>query len=245
MDKFKMLPSRDEKLLITLNPRRVRKILLFVVIGFFFAHLLTQFSQYFLGDYPLKGMLSRLFNVDREDSIPTLYSVCGLLFSSILLGLIAYTTAQTSKSKYTLHWFSLALIFLCLSIDEASSLHERLIIPLRSLLNTSGFLFYAWVIPGVIFVAAFLLVFRNFILALSKQIRNLFLLAGTFFVSGAIGVELIGGFWHDVYGMENFAYAIIVAVEEFLEMSGVLIFIYALILHLSSLVKTLYISLES
>ncbi|MEO0374004.1 MAG: hypothetical protein AAF329_05130, partial [Cyanobacteria bacterium P01_A01_bin.17] len=63
-------------------------------------------------------------------------------------------------------------------------------------------------------------------------------------VLGGIGVELLGGFCHVFVGMENFDYAIIVAVDEFLEMSGVLIFIYALILHLSSLVKTLSISLE-
>lgn len=217
----------------------------FLVFGFLVAHVGFQFSRYFLGDYPLREILSGLFDVNEENSLPTVYSVYGLLVSSILLGLVAYATSKIPKARYINHWYSLSFVFLLLSIDEANSLHEILIFPVRTLLNTSGALFYAWVIPGSAFVFVFLLVYRRFILDLPRRIRQLFLLSGTIFISGTIGLELIGGFWHDSYGVDNFTYAMIVAVEEFLEMAGILVFIYSLLLHLSSLFKTLQISFEN
>ena len=46
---------------------------------------------------------------------------------------------------------------------------------------------------------------------------------------GAIGVELIGGRYLELHGVENLTYAMITTVEESLEMAGVIIFIWALL----------------
>jgi len=72
-----------------------------------------------------------------------------LLIASILLSFIASAHKKTN-SPYVL-WAILAAIFLFFSIDEISSIHESLTAPVREIFNTSGLLFFAWVIPYGIF----------------------------------------------------------------------------------------------
>ena len=45
------------------------------------------------------------------------------------------------------------MIFVALSLDEAASIHERALVPLRRALSPTGVLTFAWVIPGALFVA--------------------------------------------------------------------------------------------
>lgn len=87
----------------------------------------------------------RLFNVDKEMNIPTLYSSCAMIFASLLLGLIAYV--HFNKSEKYLAWAGLSAIFLFLALDEMTELHEMLVGPVRNSLNTTGILYFAWVIP--------------------------------------------------------------------------------------------------
>lgn len=91
-------------------------------------------------------------------------------------------------SRYNDYWKFLSLIFLYLSLDEACSIHEISMSPLKAALNASGFLSFAWVIPASIFLAIFLLVFLRFIKALPQKTRSLFIKAGTLYVSGALGM---------------------------------------------------------
>ena len=55
-------------------------------------------------------------------------------------------------------WTRLALVFVYLSLDEALSFHERLNRPVRDLLDTSGALYYAWVIPYALFALGLLFI---------------------------------------------------------------------------------------
>jgi hypothetical protein len=57
--------------------------------------------------------------------------------------------------------------------------------------------------------------------------------SGALFVGGALGMEFVQG-WHDgLYGMDGTT-ALITTVEEVLEMSGVTVFVYALLSRLGS-----------
>ena len=49
------------------------------------------------------------------------------------------------------------------------------------------------------------------------------------FIGGAIGVELIGGRYAELNGPKNLMYSMIVAIEESLEMGGLIVFIWALL----------------
>ncbi|MFP8877143.1 MAG: hypothetical protein VCB99_09590 [Myxococcota bacterium] len=66
--------------------------------------------------------------------------------------------------------------------------------------------------------------------ALPSKIRFLFILAALIYVGGAVGVERATD-WYDVHDLlDTLAYNLWTAVEETMEMAGVIVFIYALLL---------------
>lgn len=224
------VPSRQ--VAVHLSPRRTLRFLLFVILGLNLASIVGQLTKYFLPNYFLRDRLAWLFYLDAEKNIPSLYSVSTLLFCSILLATIAYVK-KVAGNRYVSYWGALSIIFLYLSWDEAVSIHEKLIDPLRSMLNATGFFHFTWVIPGSIFVLLCLLGFWRFLGVLPKKTRRLFLIAGTFYVAGAIGIEMINGYHASVYGEQNIVYAILTTLEESFEMLGIAVFIYALLSYMS------------
>ncbi len=187
-------------------------------------------------------MLVDNFNVNNEKSFPTMYSVYTLQICSILLASIAYLT-KLNQGKFVRHWQVLSLIFLYLSFDEALSFHERATDPLRSMLGTTGFLRFAWVIPAFILVIIFLISYLSFLIALPKKIRNLFLISGSIFLTGALIMEMVGGKVLTVFS-SGIEYTLVVTCEEFLEMLGIVIFIYALLSYLKSKLINIKISFD-
>lgn len=113
---------------------------------------------YFDHDY-IHGLIP-LFRFSNEANVPTLYSSFALLFSSILLTIIAI--AHRKNGSAYLWWLGLAMIFLFLSIDEIASIHELLGKPVRESLGTSGLLFYAWLIPYGIALIVFVVTYSIF-----------------------------------------------------------------------------------
>ena len=126
-------------------------------------------------------------------------------------------------------WFGLSVIFLFLSIDEIASIHERLIKPTKEAFNTSGLLYYAWIIPYGIALIVFVMVYLKFLFELPKNTMVLFLVSGVTFISGAIGFEMLGGRQAELYGANNMLYSFYYTCEESLEMIGIAIFIYTLL----------------
>jgi hypothetical protein len=141
------------------------------------------------------------------------------LFCSILLVNIAISN-KLRDARYAFHWKVLAILFLCLSIDEAVVIHERLFN-----FKGEGFFYFLWVIPGTVFVLVFVTLFLKFLNHLPEKTRFQFIIAGTLFVSGALGMELVDGYYNDIYGWENMTYSLLTSFEEFLEMLGVVVFI--------------------
>ncbi len=185
---------------------------------------------YFNHDY-VHGLIP-LFNFDAEKNIPTLYSSFTIIICSILLLVIALTHKKRG-SPYFL-WIGLAVIFLFLSIDEIASIHERLTDPVRETLNASGLLYFAWVIPYGIALVLFIAFYLKFLFALPKKIMILFIISGSLFVSGAIGFELLGGRYSELYGRDNLVYSVFYTCEELLEMLGIAAFIYTLLSYITS-----------
>jgi len=154
------------------------------------------------------------------------------VLSATLLALIAVAAAQRGD-RYARHWAALAVTFLVLSLDEATGLHTRANV-LRAVLPTRGFLYWPWVIPGAAAVLLFALAYRPFLGHLPPRIRSLFLSAGGLFVGGALGGEVIGASVYLAHGRGSLRYGLAVAVEEGLEMVGIVLFIYALLVYLGA-----------
>ncbi|MBD1840345.1 hypothetical protein H6F78_05515 [Coleofasciculus sp. FACHB-64] len=242
-----------------ISPKKARKFLIFAVIGFIFASLASQLTRHFLYQQGYKllwlNKVVELFNVDREKNFPALFSASLLLLCSILLAVITYAK-KTESDRYTFHWGALSVLFLFLSADEWLSFHEKTIEPLRDTFKATGFLYYTWVIFGIAFVFLTLIFFLKFLVHLPAKIRRLFLIAGTFFVGGSIGMELVSGFYVYHYGrliwgatstkqtIQAIGYMLMSSLEECLEMVGVVLFIYAVMSYMSSYVKEVQIRIE-
>ena len=198
--------------------------------------------MFFYYDYDYAYGLIPLFDFNNEHNIPTIYSSFALLLCSILLAFIALVHKRSNSSYVP--WVVMSIIFLYISVDEAALIHELLNTPLRETLKTSGLFFYAWVIPYGIAFMVFVIAYFKFLMRLPKRIRNLFIISGATFVVGAIGFELLGGRQADLYGPVNLAYHIYYTCEEFLEMLGIAIFLYALLLYIDSQFDPITISLN-
>ena len=60
----------------------------------------------------------------------------------------------------------------------------------------------------------------------------MFITSGAIFVLGAIGFEMLSGWQAEVSGKRTYLYMIFYTCEEALEMTGIAIFIYALLSHI-------------
>ena len=213
---------------------RIQKVMLSIVAFFGLLTVPMQLAEYQLR--PISWSLSdiaRRFTVDSEGSVPAWYSSILLLAAAALLAVTAMV-AFRSRDHWWKHWSALAGLFCLLSLDEAASFHESLILPLQTHFGARGIFFFAWVIPGMFFVGAVGLAFLKFVLNLDHRTRNRFIASGGLFVGGALGMELVGGAFIDALGEEHILYILAAAIEETCEMLGVTLFIVAILKHLES-----------
>jgi hypothetical protein len=179
----------------------------------------------------------RQIRVDGELNIPTYFSVLLLLFAAQLLAVISVLKIN-QKAPQVSHWAILSLGFLFMAADEAFFLHDKLnwlIFPLRDLVGNGnlGVFYFAWIIPGIILVFVLGMFFLRFLLRLPAITRLTFLTASILYVVGALGFEMIGARHAELFGIKNLTYRILSTVEESLEMAGVIIFIWALMVYLA------------
>jgi len=172
--------------------------------------------------------LIRFFDVDREGNLPSWFSTLQL-FGIALLSLAIGTLRFRWRLAWTHHWFVLSLLFATLSLDESASLHEWTIPHVRTALGVGGFLYWAWVVPGAIFVLALTAFFWRFVFDLPLVIRLLAVCSAGLYLAGALGLEMVGGYYFELKGGRDLHYAFITTAEESLEMMGLSLFIYALI----------------
>ena len=205
----------------------------FVVLCLTLASIAGSFSTYFLGHGQVLGLV-RAFDLDREENIPTWYAASTLLVCSILLATIAQAK-KTQGAPHALYWSVLALMFLCLSLDEATEIHDNWSGLLPSEFDLKGFLYFSWVILGAALALIVFLFYLRFLAALPPRTRYLFLIAGIVYVGGAIGMETVGASVFVHSGREHtLLFAMMTTLEEFLEMLGILVFIYALLSYMRS-----------
>ena len=188
------------------------------------VHILLRFVSVATGNERLGGLVF-FFGLGAEQNVPTLYSSVTLL---VVAGLL-YVTARTIKTN-RVYWWVLCFAFVFLALDEFGEIHEKLIKPLQEKLHTSGAgaFHYAWIIPYGIASIVFGLAFLRFLLRLPRKTASLFVIGGAVFVTGAIGMEMVGGILFEEGGTKHWGYWSVQTLEEALEMTGVLVFLYGL-----------------
>lgn len=203
--------------------------------------LLLSFTGYLLRHFRLGSSYGlSYFFVDNEMTVTTWYSSILLFLCAVLLSTIALI--QASKRKpYFRHWQLLAVIFLYLSLDEAVAIHEKWGKPVKRLLSTDGLFYHAWVIPAILLVSIFLMVYLRFLAHLPPKIRRLSKISGIIYITGAIGFEMISGVLINSGGTKEIAYILCTHIEEGLELLGLSIFLYGLLDYISFILQDVII----
>ena len=184
-----------------------------------------------------------LIDFEAESSLPAWYTSCLLLVSAALLGLVGFVKAR-QRARFVRHWLALGFIFLLLSADETIQFHERAAWPAERILKLKGAFLYGWVIPAILFVTVVGLSYLKFLAHLPARTRWRFVLAGATYVGAALGLEMVEGVLHTRFGMADAAYVSVVAVEETLEMAGIVLFITSLLGYAQAEWKALTIAFE-
>ena len=216
---------------VKIDPRKVALVFLWLVVLLTLIHSIFLFFYFFLDDDELFGFID-FFDFDIEGNIPTLYSAVSVLFCSALLSMITSATWSKPHGK-RLYWLGLAVIFFFLAIDEGTAIHENLSDFLESYMEAEGALYFLWVVPYGIATAVLALAYLKFIWELPYDTRTRFVMAGVIFLAGALGVEMLSAREADLHSYETIKYCVLYTIEEFLEMLGIVLFIYALLLHLA------------
>lgn len=214
---------------IRIDARRLTGLLLAIVALLACAHVMAMVLRFVLGYNYAFGLIDT-FNLNFENNVPTFFSAFLLVFAAVLL---AVQAGIESGLRSAVYWRWLAVIFAFLAVDEDASLHELLIDPLRTALSLGGPLQFAWTIPYGVLLIVLASIFLRFLWTLPPRTRRLFFLAGALYVGGAMGCELAAGWYLTRHAdAEDLGYYMLVGVEESLEMTGVVVFIHALLEHI-------------
>ena len=108
------------------------------------------------------------------------------------------------------------------------SIHERLTEPVTALIGETGVFHYAWVLPYGVLVLIVAAVFSRFLMYLPRRTAFFFVVSGALYVAGALGFETLSGYHYSGFGSLNITYVALQTVEEILEISGTIMFLYAL-----------------
>ena len=180
--------------------------------------------------------LEEMFQLDSEKNIPAYFSTGILLLSSGLLMIIFYHRRK-AQAKFAMHWLFLSLIFLYLSLDEFLSIHESFIGPVRQRVAVQGIFSYEWIIIAIPLVIILAVAYFPFLLNLPPATRKIIVLAGTMYIVGSLGGEMLSGWYASNFGEGDNNYRMLTVLEETLEISGIIVFISALLFYLYTEIK--------
>jgi hypothetical protein len=160
----------------------------------------------------------------------------GTWASALLLAAVAGTClccAAVAEGHQRRGFRILGIAVLVLSIDEVAAQHEHVGVALREALDLDGFLYYAWMVPALVIVVAFVAWQWRFFRSLETVLQQRLLLAASLYVGGAIGLEFIESKLKSDAGEATVVYDLLVLVEETLELVAPAIVLVALVDHLA------------
>lgn len=169
-----------------------------------------------------------LLSLSAEANVPTWFASSLLLCCALAAGSIA--SRLQAGEPWRKHWWGIAIALAWVSLDESAELHEHL----GGHFETSGILFFDWVIWAALIVAVLAVIYLPFLRALPSPTRERLVIAVVVYVGGALVMELPLGWYVERAGTESLGYALIDWVEETLELVGASLALAALVAHARS-----------
>jgi hypothetical protein len=171
------------------------------------------------------------FFVNNEGNITTFWKAFLLIIIAGLTFIIA-SAKFSQKDKYRYEWWLLGAVFLYLSVDETSVIHEKFSALLKSLPDLNGWAHYKWLYAGAVAIILLAIAFVRFYLHLDLRNKILFPVSVAIYLLGAAGGELFSGHYAQYYGTKNITYTLMTHGEEFGQHFGSILMIYTLLTYL-------------
>lgn len=205
-----------------------RSVLGIVVAGAFVLLCASVFQDLRLYAGPNPDLAAKvwLLDVDVEQSFFTWLSVVALF---VVAQLLFRAAGEPRNARFRWHWLVLAGLFLFVSVDEFTGLHEKLSQALASRTAHTGLMYFVWAAPAGLISLAGLAAFIPFIRSFPPRLAVLAMLSAGLYLGGAVVMEMIGGSVAEVAGVESLRYRLFANIEEGLELAGTLLFIYVLL----------------
>ncbi len=172
-----------------------------------------------------------MFGLMSESNLPTWFSSVLLLSAAVLLALIGVQRRRENQRDHY-YWSGMSLVFLAMSLDETAMIHERInaLLLLLGADKSGSLMTFPWVLPGVIAVLVFGIVFFRFFLTLPGRIKKLFALAGTVYIGGSLLMEVAEGIvFRNTAHQEGALQHAVACIQESMEIAGIAIFVLALL----------------
>ena len=181
---------------------------------------------------PMLWPIARQFNFVEEGNLANFYQGLQLVFAAVLL-LIVWRGKVQRKEPMRGHWLALGLIFLFLGADEVAQIHETTIANTIAAFRSEESDKTGWFWVYLPLLAVFGLAYIPFLKRLPRRIAALFMVSGTIYVGGAVAMEKFVNWFAGKYGDDTVAYVLIDNLGEFMESTGIALFVYALIAYLA------------
>jgi len=182
--------------------------------------LLTHSHAYYL----------KSFYVNSNYNLPRWFGTILQFVGAVLAYLISLQYKKREKNR--LFWKLLSMIFIFLSIAKSTYIDEFLFGLVRKELGILLFPINSLVF-GALLVLLFLIVFSRFYLSLDNIVRKAIFLSAVIYIVLGLFFEAAG----KIIFHTNFLIIILSGLEELCEMTGSIIFIYALLLQLDLMSK--------
>jgi hypothetical protein len=207
---------------IKVNPRKIILFLAAAIVSLLAVSTALQVYKFrSLGGN--SRYLIDLLDLDKEFNIPTLFQTLHLFIAAAVVFGIGHLEKAADRRR-AWYWKVISIAVAVAACDELLEFHEKILSPLQQALHTGGFLQNAWVIPGALFVLVFGVYLLRFLKSLPKTTLRFFILAAAIYLTGALGIEMIGAKLWTIKGSGNLLYAIVAGIEESFEMFGLLVF---------------------
>lgn len=228
------MPDEGPVILTVRDPSDHRQLPLLVAVCFGIDVALALIYLVVILSPQVSWKLTDMFHLERESNLPTWYSSVQLLLVGVLFGI--FVRARFDRRRLR-SWALLALplLFVALSIDEATQFHEwvgekldGLILPTGNRRDTMFAFTGVWVfvlgLPFLAITIALLRYVRDYFSA-RPQVASKMITGLCIFVLGAVGFESVANF----LVIDSIAHAFEVFFEEFFEMVGVTIILWGIV----------------
>ena len=209
---------------ISVNPRLIVKIFIWTVLVVVSANAILFFAS-----EPFRPLLE-FVHLDREANFAAWFSALMLFTSAVFAYQNGCCRRLSDPNAWV--WFLSAAFFLFLSCDEGAMIHERIGNYLRLVVSNNRLGGESWVIftAPVAFPFIAFLGWKYYAVLKELRLAKIFLISGfVVFLLGAFGCETF--LFFPVYKVTPGVYRHIVCwLEETLEMSGVLMILWGLVL---------------